>query len=146
MPVLAWSFGSNTNEASYLLFSRLLKHDEYKKTMRLRYQKDYPEMFKYLGWCTWEQYKKDINSELLKNEIIKLKTIDLPIRYAIIDDGHLSSRSAKNIKNQLTSFLPNDKFPQGFSPLLSLREPGWFGMDGAMAEFQWVLGRFFTRK
>lgn len=118
VPVLAGSFGSNTNEASYLLFSRLLKHDEYKKTMRLRYQKDYPEMFKYLGWCTWEQYKKDINSELLKNEIIKLKTIDLPIRYAIIDDGHLSSRSAKNIKNQLTSFLPNDKFPQGFSPLL----------------------------
>ncbi|UYU46680.1 Sip1-related alpha-galactosidase [Bacteroides salyersiae] len=142
VPVLAWSFGSNTNEASYLLFSRLLKHDEYKKTMRLRYQKDYPEMFKYLGWCTWEQYKKDINSELLKNEIIKLKTIDLPIRYAIIDDGHLSSRSAKNIKNQLTSFLPNDKFPQGFSPLLSLREPDGLKWMGLWQNFNGYWGGF----
>lgn len=49
MPVYWHELLSNTNEASYLLFSRLLKHDEYKKTMRLRLSEDYPEMFKYLG-------------------------------------------------------------------------------------------------
>lgn len=142
VPVLAWGFGSNTNEASYSLFNKLLEHDEYKKTMRLRYQKDYPEMFKYLGWCTWEQYKKEIDSELLKNEITKLKAINLPIRYAIIDDGHLSAHSAKNIKNQLASFSPNDKFPQGFSPLLSLRDPNGLKWMGLWQNFNGYWGGF----
>lgn len=142
VPILAWGLGCNTNEASYTLFSNLLTHDMYKETMRLRYQKDYPEMFKYLGWCTWEQYKKSINSELLLGEIAKLKRVNLPIRYAIIDDGHLALRSVGNLKNQLTSFAPNEKFPQGFAPLLSLREPNGLKWMGLWQNFNGYWGGF----
>ena len=31
-----------------------------------REKKIYPEPFKYLGWCSWEQYKKNISSKLLE--------------------------------------------------------------------------------
>lgn len=31
-----------------------------------REKKIYPEPFKYLGWCSWEQYKKNISSKRLK--------------------------------------------------------------------------------
>jgi len=50
----------------------------------------------------------------------------LPVRWALIDDGHVSNRD-----EQFTSFKPNENFPRGFAPLLARgREKGirWFGL------------------
>lgn len=141
-PVFAWAIGDNINESSYKLFEMLEQQEEYKNTLRLRYQKKYPEPFEYLGWCTWEEYKKDIDAQLLAREIDKLKHLDLPIRFVIIDDGHLCSRSQKGIKNQLTSFSANPKFPKGFSSLLKMRNPSSIRWMGLWKNFNGYWGGF----
>jgi hypothetical protein len=132
IPVLAWWVAENIHEACYKLFEMVSKDKIIGDNFKLRSQKEYPEIFRYLGWCTWEEYKKNINEKLLINEITKVKSCGLPIRYAIIDDGHLSSENGANgNKSRLNSFSPNAKFPNGFAPILKLRnEDGlrWMGL------------------
>lgn len=132
-PVIAWALGENLNESAYRLFDNLRRDSVYAKTFRLRYEKHFPEMLQHLGWCTWEEYKKDITAELLSTEIQKLKQVPLPIRYAIIDDGHLAFKTSKVdcTKGVLSSFSPNEKFPEGFTELLKMRKPEklrWMGL------------------
>ncbi len=131
VPALAWGVGENVNEATWHLFEGLRDHDVYSSTLRLRHEKAYPEIFEYLGWCTWEEYKKDISAELLSEQIAKLKNGPLPVRYAIIDDGHLRfENDSRERKQRLVSFSPNDKFPEGFAPLLAMRDEKlkWMGL------------------
>ena len=132
-PLLAWAYGDNLNESSYKLFQKLCNDSFFSKTLRMRYEKQFPKVFQYLGWCTWEEYKKDINDSILIKEIKKLKQLSLPIRYVIIDDGHLAFKESKadSSKGALSSFLPNEKFPNGFTQILNLREKGkleWMGL------------------
>ena len=94
-PLLAWAYGDNLNESSYKLFQKLCNDSFFSKTLRMRYEKQFPKVFQYLGWCTWEEYKKDINDSILIKEIKKLKQLSLPIRYVIIDDGHLAFKESK---------------------------------------------------
>ena len=44
-----------------------------------REKKIYPEPFKYLGWCSWEQYKKNISSKLLEETARKLEASPVPV-------------------------------------------------------------------
>lgn len=45
-----------------------------------REKKVYPEPFKYLGWCSWEQYKKNISSKLLEETASQLEASPIPVR------------------------------------------------------------------
>lgn len=143
-PVIAWALGENLNESAYRLFDNLRRDITYAETFRLRYEKCFPEMFQYLGWCTWEEYKKDISAELLFTEINKLKQVPLPVRYAIIDDGHLSFKTSDvdRSKGVLSSFFPNDKFPEGFTKLLKMREPERLRWMGVWHNFNGYWGGF----
>lgn len=132
IPLIAWSIADNVNKACFDLFKEI-EHDKVMgQNFRLRYQKEYPEVFKYLGWCTWEEYKKDISEKLLINDIVKIKNSSLPIRYTIIDDGYLTYVNQKTeFGDKLSSFKPNNKFPNGFGSLLKLKDPAtikWMGI------------------
>jgi len=130
LSVLAWGVGTNVNESSWNLFKTLREEPAFRQTFRMRYEKNYPEIFDYLGWCTWEEYKTNISAKLLIEQIGKLKKAPVPVRYVIIDAGHHSVRGSDN-KQQLTSFDPNDKFPDGFAPILALRDENsvkWIGL------------------
>ena len=129
IPALAWATGDNLNQSGYRLFRMIADQEPYRHTLRLRHEKNYPEVFEYLGWCTWEEYKKQISERILLSAIADLKKVPLPIRYVIIDDGHLTTPHGSN--NQLSSFSPNQNFPNGFGPLLDQREPDglrWIGV------------------
>ncbi len=130
---LAWAVGQNANEACWNLFSALERDERLPRSFRLRYQKEYPEPFRYLGWCTWEEYKKSIDARIVLDDLAKLRKGTLPVRYAIVDDGHLSAdRDTTGGKaNRLSSFRPNEKFPDGFAPILAMRDTAtmrWFGL------------------
>lgn len=45
-----------------------------------RAEKTYPEPFKYLGWCSWEQYKKNIFSPLLEQTARQLEESPVSVR------------------------------------------------------------------
>lgn len=92
----------------------------------LRENKNYPEPFQYLGWCTWEQYKTEISDELILDSIKNIKKSDIPIRWILIDDGF---QDANNLT--LRSFRARqDRFPQQWKNITQEGDEKikWFGL------------------
>ena len=92
-----------------------------------RKDKTYPEAFEYLGWCSWEHFKKKIDSDKLIQATKTIENSGLPIRWVLVDDGFQIEQGLA-----LQSFDPNPKtFPGGWEPLLSMRNENkikWFGL------------------
>ncbi len=54
--------------------------------LKLRSARACPEIFEYLGWCSWDAFQIRVNHKGLVEKAKELKEKKVPIRYAIIDD------------------------------------------------------------
>jgi hypothetical protein len=101
----------------------------------MRHEKKYPEMFTYLGWCSWEQYRRKISSDLLVNDMKKIEKCSLPIRWVLVDDGHQHQTGSGMSDSRLLSFgtLP-ETFPNGFKDIMAQKSDKikWTGVWHAM--------------
>jgi hypothetical protein len=88
---------------------------------RFREEKVYPEVFRNLGWCSWEAYKRNVSEELLLGIIKDYKASGLPVKYMLIDGGHWSFE--KGVGPRV------DTFPNGYRKIVG-------AMDGQ--PFKWV--------
>lgn len=126
LPLLAWA-KADCGAAALQAVWRLVTGDAGAGArVRPRGEKELPAPFQHLGWCSWEQYKHEIDEALLLQAARALEDSPLPVRWLLVDDGHLSHR-----ERRLTSFAPNHKFPRGWQPLLERRDPAgltWFGL------------------
>lgn len=131
LPLLFWGKGESPHAAVRAAWERALAEKSLGNHGRARWEKAFPEMFNYLGWCSWEAYKFDISEELLLKCREGLRATGLPFRWFIIDDGHLSSETVAQVdanvatgvpgnlaQLKLTKFTPNEKFPRGWKPLM----------------------------
>ncbi|NQU44986.1 raffinose synthase [bacterium] len=128
LPVLAWAVDGNVYRAVEQAWRTALGHPTVAFSTRPRTEKHYPEIFTYLGWCSWEEYKKDISEEILGDAFDKIENSDIPIRYALIDDGHIEYEG----KRYITKFDPDPKkFPNGWKPLTDRKKSDkirWMGL------------------
>ncbi len=90
--------------------------------------KQYPAIFEYLGWCSWDAFYTDITEEKIKAKAFELKEKQIPVRWFLIDDGWLSVHN-----QQLYSFKPEvNKFPNGFKQMIedikAETNINWFGV------------------
>lgn len=126
-PLLVWARDKNPYRAVRRAWEIAANMPDLKGKMKLVSQKEYPEPFKYLGWCSWEQYHKDIDSNLLCEAVDKIHSSGVPIRWVLVDDGFQTQE-----KLRLKSFSPDPKkFPDGWEPLIKKRNPDgvkWFGL------------------
>lgn len=53
---------------------------------RTRKERRYPEMFEYLGWCSWDAFQIRVTEEDLLKKCEEFKKKDIPVKWAIIDD------------------------------------------------------------
>ena len=121
LPLLAWARTGNPYESCYKAWKKALSCPALKGGTRMREQKPYPEPFRYLGWCSWEQYKNGITETNMVQTMRGIMDSGLPIRFFLIDDGHFDRQSLK----------PNEKFPNGYKPFTDLRSPDkikWVGV------------------
>ncbi|PHN02903.1 Sip1-related alpha-galactosidase [Flavilitoribacter nigricans] len=127
VPLLSWYESENVYESIAKAWEIALTSDKFKTAGSLRDQKQYPEPLAYLGWCTWEQYHKNIDEATLVGAIDKIDNSGIPVRWFLIDDGHQDDDGGF-----LKSFDPNpEKFPNGWQPIVSRkREDGikWMGI------------------
>ncbi|MBL8994209.1 MAG: alpha-galactosidase [Spirochaetia bacterium] len=127
VPLCAWAHDPDPYAACRRVWEQALACDAIGHSSRMRSRKVYPEIFKYLGWCSWEQYQRDINEKILLEAVDRIETSRLPIRYVLIDDGHIRHRDER-----LTDFeVDSKKFPNGWTPLLSRRSEKkikWMGL------------------
>ncbi|MFR6033787.1 MAG: Sip1-related alpha-galactosidase [Bacilli bacterium] len=70
--------------------------------------------FQISRWCSWEQYHKDIDSNLLCEAVDKIHSSGVPIRWVLVDDGFQTPGKAPLEK----FFSRSKKFPDGWEPLI----------------------------
>ncbi len=128
VPLFAWCRAEDVYDACREAWREAIECKPVRGRVRLRGDKAYPEPFKYLGWCSWEQYWWDINEKVLTDVVRGIESSGIPIRYVLVDDGHFDAGEDKKLR----SFEPNrEKFPNGWGPLLALRKPEkvkWMGL------------------
>jgi hypothetical protein len=126
-PLMAWARSKDVYTACREAWGEAIGCAPVAGSTAWRKDKDYPEVFRYLGWCSWEEYKKKINSDLLVDAVAQIEASGLPIRYMLVDDGHQIAE-----ERRLKSFSPNpETFPEGWGPLLGRRRDDkikWIGL------------------
>lgn len=53
---------------------------------RTRKERRYPEMFEYLGWCSWDAFEIRVDEESLLAKCQEFQDKGIPVKWAIIDD------------------------------------------------------------
>lgn len=129
IPLFAWSKSNDLYQSCFESWNEAIKCPCVNGRTNLRSNKLYPEIFKYLGWCSWEQYHQEINESLLIKAVKNIENSSIPIRYVLVDDGH-QIREEK--KSKIKSFDPDSvKFPNKWHTLLELRKNDkikWMGL------------------
>jgi hypothetical protein len=100
---------------------------------RLRWQKSYPEVFSWLGWCSWNAYEHSVTEEKVLDSVRSLKERGIPIGFVLVDDGWLSIKEDKLVRFNADP----KKFPGDLSGLArALREQYQIAHIGVWHTFQ----------
>jgi raffinose synthase len=100
---------------------------------RLRREKSYPEIFSWLGWCSWNAYGHEVTAEKILNSVRSLQDKRIPVGFVLVDDGWLTVKDDK-----LAGFgADRKKFPQDLAGLAgTLREQYHIPHVGVWHTFQ----------
>ncbi len=139
-PLFSYAFAADPYSATQKCWELAVDSEFCKNNVQLRSKKAYPEVFQYLGWCTWEAYEGNISEDIVSKTIKHINESSVPIRWIIVDDGYLDEKVPhEGAKRQLLSFGVNKKFPNGWKPITSLKEEDgikwmgiWRNMSGGM--------------
>jgi raffinose synthase len=80
---------------------------------RLRWQKGLPEVFRSLGWCSWNAYGHEVTAEKILSSVRSFREKHIPLGFVLVDDGWLSVKN-----DRLTAYGADaSKFPEGLAGL-----------------------------
>lgn len=54
--------------------------------LKVRSERKYPEIFEYLGWCSWDAMEIWVNEEEILEKCAEFNEKGIPVRWAILDD------------------------------------------------------------
>ncbi len=54
---------------------------------RPREQRTLPEVFKYLGWCSWDACYLDVNADAVVAKAEEFQSKGVPVKWMLVDDG-----------------------------------------------------------
>ena len=87
------------------------------KSGKMRRDKKYPEIFEYLGWCSWDAFHMDVTHADLLKKAQEFKDKNIPVKWAIIDDmwGDVSCIDRKTMHQRELNDWEADpvRFPDG---------------------------------
>ncbi len=127
-PLYLYAEAQSVDEAITKVFRELARV----KNIRTREQRRLPEMFRYLGWCSWDAFYTDVNETGIRQKAAEFAEKQIPVKWIIIDDGWLT------LKNRLLyDYHPDpEKFPDGFTKMTedikSATSVKWFGVWHAL--------------
>ncbi|BDD11318.1 glycoside hydrolase family 36 [Fulvitalea axinellae] len=126
LPLYVVAVADTPHRASNLVWEKALAMKGMENMAKLRHQKEYPEMYSYLGWCSWEHFQRSINQKNLSKSLALLKASELPFRWLMVDNGYLHVEG-----HQLVSFgVDSVKFPTGWDFLTKEKDDKikWMGI------------------
>ena len=130
-PLYLLAEGASLEEAVHKAFAWLAEY----KGIRMRETRRIPEMFRYLGWCSWDAFYREVSEDNIRQKVEELNRKHVPVKWMIIDDGWLSVQD-----ELLTDFAPDkEKFPNGFKDMIrDIKAKGdirWFGVWHALGGY-----------
>lgn len=124
IPLITYAKGKNVYDIFQQAWKNAINTQALKGRTAMRHEKSYPEIFKYLGWCSWEQYRTKVTSDLMVDAMHRIEKSPIPIRWVLLDHGHQHSYDTEDGMNssRMISLKGNPKtFSQGFKPLMALK-------------------------
>ncbi|MBR4910399.1 MAG: alpha-galactosidase [Clostridia bacterium] len=92
------------------------------KTPVMRTDKEYPGVFEYLGWCSWDAFHMEVTHADLINKAREFKEKGIPVRWFILDDmwGDVPNNNIPTMQSrELNSFeAAPDRFPKGLNGIV----------------------------
>lgn len=90
---------------------------------RLRTDRRYPELFEYLGWCSWDAFQLWVNTEGVLDKAQEFRDKNLPVKWFIIDDMWAEVKNNDDLETThdtaLWSFEADPgRFPGGLETLV----------------------------
>lgn len=127
-PIYLISEGPTYFEAVHCAFKYLAKM----KNILTRQERHYPEMFEYLGWCSWDAMRTDVNEKGIRDKASEFANKKVPVNWILIDDGWFPGQDG-----MINGFLPDPKkFPNKFKQIIedikSNSQVRWFGVWHAL--------------
>ena len=94
-----------------------------------------PEIFQYMGWCSWDAFYQEITEEKVRAKAKELREKKVPVRWILMDDGWLATKD-----ELLYDYAPEkEKFPSGFAQMIrDIKQNGnisWFGVWHALGGY-----------
>lgn len=130
-PVYLYAEAETVQKAVHKVFSLLAEM----KGIAPREKRRIPEMFRYLGWCSWDAFYTDISEDKVRQKADEFVEKNVPVRWMLLDDGWFSAQD-----KMLYDFIPDkEKFPHGFKQMiLDIRKKSsiqWFGIWHALGGY-----------
>ena len=66
----------------------------------LRPKREYPELFEYLGWCSWDAMQIRVSEKGLLEKCAEFAEKGIPVRWAILDDMWAESKQLKKLQDK----------------------------------------------
>lgn len=100
-----------------------------KKPGKLRRDKKYPEIFEYLGWCSWDAFHMDVTEQNLIDKVQEFKDKEIPVNWIILDDmwGDVSLNDLQTMHSRELNDWEADKerFPNGLKGAVTALKTGF---------------------
>jgi hypothetical protein len=68
-----------------------------------REKKPFPEIFEWLGWCSWDAMRVHVSEEGLLTKAAEFKEKNIPVRWCIIDDMWAHVKGIKGLPEEMTT-------------------------------------------
>ncbi len=113
------------NKDEFEIFDECVKYGArvMKKRVKMRSEKEYPEVLEYLGWCSWDAFHMDITAENLLQKAQEFKEKQIPVKWFIIDDmwGDVSGIDRRTMHSRELNDWEADpkRFPNGLKGAIS---------------------------
>lgn len=85
-PVYAYAEADSLQEAVHACMAWAAEYHG----IRLKEERNMPEMLKYLGWCSWDAFYTEISEEKVRAKGREFAEKNVPVRWMLMDDGWLS--------------------------------------------------------
>lgn len=87
------------------------------KPGKLKKDKKYPEIFEYLGWCSWDAFQHHITPDKILSKCKEFKDKNIPVKWIILDDTWNDVKSIDNetkVSRELNDWeAAPERFPEG---------------------------------
>ena len=87
------------------------------KPGKLKKDKRYPEIFEYLGWCSWDAFQHYITPDKILAKCKEFKDKNIPVKWIILDDTWNDVKSIDNetkVSRELNDWeAAPERFPEG---------------------------------